>query len=61
MNNEKEGLKLLIEKQDKQVDLQKSLVEMEVQTLNIHQVFNLQFINIIQLIAMYNINLGKKQ
>lgn len=34
MNNEKEALKLLIEKEDKQGDPQKNLVEIEVQTQN---------------------------
>ncbi|KAL4122048.1 hypothetical protein QTP88_014453 [Uroleucon formosanum] len=35
LNNEKEALKLLIEKEDKQGDPQKNLVEIEVQTQNI--------------------------
>ncbi|XP_026806652.1 leucine zipper transcription factor-like protein 1 isoform X2 [Rhopalosiphum maidis] len=35
LNNEKEALKLLIKQEDKQEDLQKSLVEIEVQTQNI--------------------------
>lgn len=38
MNNEKEALKLLIEKEDIQGDPQKSLVEIEVQTQNIFDV-----------------------
>lgn len=38
MNNEKEALKLLIEKEDKQGDPQKNLVEIEVQTQNIFNV-----------------------
>lgn len=38
MNNEKEALKLLIEKEDKQGDPQKNLVEIEVQTQNIFDV-----------------------
>lgn len=38
LNNEKEALKLLIEERDKRVDIQKNLVEIEVQTQNIYQV-----------------------
>lgn len=38
LNNEKEALKLLIEERDKRVDIQKNLVEIEVQTQNIYKV-----------------------
>jgi len=38
LNNEKESLKILIGKEDKQGDPQKNLVEIEVQTQNIFDV-----------------------
>lgn len=38
LNNEKQALKSLIEKKDTQVDFEKKLVEIEVQTQNFYQV-----------------------
>jgi len=58
LNNEKQAMKLLIEEKHKQLDVQKSLVEIEVQTQNVYQVFKIRCFYLRMLYEIY-FNLGK--